>query len=65
MRQRIAQARKAVVPVVGLVAQAVSLGLLHGTALAVASVILWAAAAVGVYSVTNASKAAPAAPPSA
>lgn len=65
MRQKIAEARKALVPVVGLIAQAVSLGFLHGTALDVASAVLWVAAAVGVYSVENAKAPAPASVPAA
>jgi hypothetical protein len=59
---KLAEIRKAVVPAVGLLAQVVALGVLHGTALEVASAVLWAAAVAGVYGVPNAPKTTPAAP---
>lgn len=44
---------KTVVAVLGLIGQLVSLGLLHGTALHWAQIILAAATAAGVYVVPN------------
>jgi hypothetical protein len=53
----LAEARKAVVAAVGAVAELVSLGVLHGTALTVATSIISIATAVGVYRTPNAPKA--------
>ena len=55
---KLAEVRKVAVAVVGVVAQVVALGLLHGTALHWAQVVVAAATAVGVYGVPNAPKAA-------
>lgn len=52
----LSEARKALIAVVGLVGQAVALGLLHGTALHVAQLVLAAGTALGVYGVPNKSK---------
>lgn len=50
--------RKALVVVVAVAGQAVTLGLLHGTAQNVALLLITGAAAVGVYAVPNTPKAA-------
>lgn len=50
---KLAQVRKAAVAVLGLVAQAVALGVLSGTPLHYAQVILAAATALGVYIAPN------------
>lgn len=57
----VASARKALVAVVGVVAQLVAVGVLSGSALHWAQVVLAALAAAGVYAVPNkpAAKAAP------
>lgn len=53
MNARIAEARKALVAALGLVAQAVSAGVLHGQALAIAEGLLAAATAAGVWATPN------------
>lgn len=53
MRAKLAEARKAVVAVVGALAEIVSLGLLHGRALDIANVVITLATATGVYVVPN------------
>jgi hypothetical protein len=53
MTKYLTTARKALIALVGVVAQAVSLGVLHGTVLAYAQVVLALATAVGVYVVPN------------
>lgn len=55
-RPTLAEVRKAAVAVLGVIAQAVALGVLDGTALHVAQVILSVAVALGVYQVPNASQ---------
>lgn len=51
-----AEIRKAAIAVLGVIAQAVALGVLHGTALHYAQVVLAAATAAGVYVAPNAPK---------
>lgn len=51
-----AYARKALVPVVALIAQAVALGVFHGTALDLATAVIGLASAAGVYKVQNGAK---------
>lgn len=62
MKQKLAEARKAATAVAGLVAMAVTAGVLHGRALDVAQAVLAIATAAGVYVVPN---AGPTKPPSA
>lgn len=60
----VAEIRKTLTALVGLVAQVVALGVLSGTALHWAQLVLAGATAVGVYVVPNGTKApTPAAPP--
>jgi hypothetical protein len=54
MITKLAQAKKALIAVVGIIAQAVSLGVFSGAVLAWAQVIIAAATALGVYTVKNA-----------
>lgn len=49
----LARYRKLIVALVGVVAQAVNLGLLHGTAESWATIVLAAATALGVYTAPN------------
>lgn len=56
-KQKLAEYRKGVAAVVGVIAQGVALGLFHGAALTVATVIVSAATAVGVIRVENERKA--------
>lgn len=62
MKLNLANLRKALVAVAGLVGQVAALGLLHGSAQHIVQVVLGALAAVGVYAVPNTSKPAPATP---
>ncbi len=48
-----AEVKKALVPVVAGIASLASLGVLHGWALSIATAILAAASAVGVYAAEN------------
>lgn len=59
MSKFLAGARKAVVAVLGLVAEALNAGLVHGTAAKVASAVIAAATAIGVYVARNATAATP------
>lgn len=52
-RQLVAEARKAAAGVVGVVAEIVATGVLHGTAAHVAAIVIAAATAVGVYQLPN------------
>lgn len=52
-KRNLARYRKGVVAIVGGIAEAVSLGLLHGNVLAAAELVLAAATAAGVISVPN------------
>lgn len=49
----LAEARKAATAVVGAIAEAVALGVLHGTALHVAQLVIAGAVALGVFVVPN------------
>lgn len=49
-----AEVRKTAVAALGLIAQAVSAGMLHGRALAIAEAILGCATVLGVYATPNA-----------
>ncbi|HEY2086386.1 MAG TPA: hypothetical protein VGH54_10240 [Mycobacterium sp.] len=60
---KIATVRKAIVPVLGGVAELVSLGFVHGTALTIATCVISVATALGVYRVPNAKT--PVTPPAA
>jgi hypothetical protein len=53
VKARFAEARKTVVAVLGVVAQAVSLGVLHGAALHDAQIVLAVATAAGVWAAPN------------
>lgn len=60
---KLATIRKALVPVVGIIAQAVSLGLVPaGRDLDIASAVVWLATAYGVYKIPNAPTPAPVPP---
>lgn len=52
-RKYVIRWRKAIVAVVGGAAELVALGVLHGTALAVAQAVVAVATAAGVYTVPN------------
>lgn len=58
MKLNLTEIRKAVVAAAGVVAQVVALGVLHGTVLHVAQLILSLATAAGVYGVRNGTKPA-------
>jgi hypothetical protein len=53
VKTKLAEARKTLVAVLGVVAQAVSLGVLHGAALHGAQVVLAVATAAGVWAAPN------------
>lgn len=58
MKLSLAEVRKFVVAVIGLVVEAVNAGLFTGTAAKIAAVVIAAATAAGVYVVPNGAKAA-------
>jgi hypothetical protein len=53
-KRDLAEARKALVPILAAVAELVALGLLHGAALDAATAVLGVAASLGVYVTPNA-----------
>lgn len=59
LRAKLAPARKALVAVAGVAAQLVALGVLSGSALHYAQVVLAVLTAAGVYAAPNSVKAAP------
>ena len=56
MKPAIAAARKAVVALAAVAGEAVTLGLLHGTAQNVALLVIAGAGALGVYAIPNTPK---------
>ena len=51
-----AYARKALVPLVAMVAQGIALGVFHGSALVIATAVVGLASSYGVYKAKNAAK---------